>query len=546
MGDALATDNAAQTNMASDRHTAPAWPLSYQLQMRLTPRPGNQDLKQRKQYWSHNLYRGPGNKEVKVFYSTTKQQSEQIARKFLQEPILGFDGEWSSWYPTDRTPLKQVFSLIQIACEDKIALFHLALHAGDRPEDLIAPSLRKIIESPDIVKPGVKIQGADFGRLRWYFKLNPQRGFELSDLHNVVTKRRANGLGLVALAEQVEYHLGLPLYKGDDVRKSNWSAPLHSGQLLYAADDAYASFMLYHCMTAKKSKMNSISPAVERPIAALGRHKQASSRVASSPELFKILKNSRFRLGKAASVPPNCVANDTVLQALAQERPTDTQSLGRIEGISPEQIAKFGTEWIAIIKRFLARQKRTAGWKSGKQPTCTVLSTKTGSELNAGGPRQRQNPFGSHTLKPAMTTTTTPQTQDQMVSTTPQLHTGLSFEMAGTELDDDGRKRACADDGTDSSAFGSPLPMPSPPKLQLKRRLGRCSPYGGSTSIGSARQQPASSQCAVQRKAGGSEGFAQHEPHGGVAEIDYFADEDESLWAEIFDKWESGQLRPNH
>ncbi|RYP92089.1 hypothetical protein DL770_001750 [Monosporascus sp. CRB-9-2] len=538
MDKALGAGNAAQANTASDKLTAPAWPLSYQLQTPLAPRPGNQDPKQRKQYWSHNLYRGPGNKEVKVLYSTTKQQSEEIARKFLQESILGFDGEWSSWYPNDGTPLKQVFSLMQIACEDKIALFHLALHTGDTPDDLIAPSLRKIIESSDIVKTGVKVQAADFDRLRRYFKLSPRRGFELSDLHYAVTKRRPNDLGLVALAKQVEYHLGLPLYKGDDVRKSNWSEPLNSGQRLYAADDAYASFMLYHCMTAKKSKMNSISAAVETSLPASSHDRQTSSPLVSSPELFKILKNSRLRLGKAANVPPNCVANDVVLQALAQECPTDTRALGRIEGINPEQIAKFGTEWIAMIKQFLARQKRVARWKSEKQPTRTILSTKIASELNARGPHKRQIPFGSHTLKPA-TTAITP-TQDQMVFTTPHLHTGLSFEMAGTELDDDGQKRACTDDGTDSSVFGSHLPMPSPSKIQRKRRRGGCSPYRGCPGLGLARQQPASSVSrAVQRNVGRSEEFARHEPHGSVAEIDYFADDDESLWAEIFDKWES-------
>ncbi|RYP38583.1 hypothetical protein DL767_002519 [Monosporascus sp. MG133] len=533
MDEALAAGNAAQANTASGKLTAPAWPLSYRLQTPLVPRPGNQDPKQRKLYWSHNLYRGPGNKEVKVLYSTTKQQSEEIALKFLQESILGFDGEWSCWHPNDGTPLKQVFSLMQIACEDKIALFHLALHAGDRPEDLIAPSLCKIIQSPDIVKAGVKIQGADFDRLRHYFKLNPQRGFELSDLHNVVTKQRPNDLGLVALAKQVEYHLGLPLYKGDNVRKSNWNAPLNSEQRLYAADDAYASFMLYHCMTAK-SKMNSISATVGTSLPASSLGKQASSAFVSSPELFKILKNSRLRLGKGANVPPNCVANDAVLQALARECPTDTGALGRIEGINPEQIAKFGTEWIAMIKQFLARQKRVAGWKTEKQPTRTILSTKTASELNARGPRQCQNTFGSHTLKP--TTTTTTPTQAQMVPTIPQSHTGLSFEMAGTKLDDNGQKRACTDDGTDSSTCGSPLPMPSPSKIQRKRRRGGCSPYGGSPTLGLARQQPASSvPCVAQRNAGGSEGFARHEPHGGVAEIDYFAEEDESLWVEVFD-----------
>jgi ribonuclease D len=64
---------------------------------------------------------------------------------------------------------------------------------------------------------------------------------------------------LVSLAQLVEKHLGLPLYKGE-VRTSNWSRPLLESQINYAAGDAYAGFMLYHCMNAKRLDMKPAPP----------------------------------------------------------------------------------------------------------------------------------------------------------------------------------------------------------------------------------------------------------------------------------------------
>jgi len=66
-------------------------------------------------------------------------------------------------------------------------LFHIGLHAGNTSEDLIAPSLRKIIETPNIAKVGVAILNADFSRLENWFHLKPKGAFELSHLHNLIT-----------------------------------------------------------------------------------------------------------------------------------------------------------------------------------------------------------------------------------------------------------------------------------------------------------------------------------------------------------------------
>ncbi|ROV97410.1 hypothetical protein VMCG_06943 [Cytospora schulzeri] len=231
------------------------WPLSFQM----SPT-GHR-------FWSHKLYRGPQDQPVRIMYSRTKVESEEIAREFVDEKVVGFDMEWP--WQADNKPnavLQQRIGLIQIACEDKIALFHIGLHSGTTPNDLLAPSLRRIIESPDISKCGVAVLNADFSRLRKWFGLKPRGAFELSHLHNLVTHGTVDPskctTKLRQLAQQVEEHLGMPLHKGK-VRTSNWGRPLSQDQIQYAAADAYSGFMLYHCMNAKRL---SIHPSPPLPI----------------------------------------------------------------------------------------------------------------------------------------------------------------------------------------------------------------------------------------------------------------------------------------
>lgn len=225
------------------------WPLSFQMS------PTGHG------FWSHCLYRGPKDQPVKILYSRTKPESQEIAQEFLGEKVIGFDMEWpQDANTTANTRLQRRIGLIQIACEDKIALFHIGMHSGSNAKDLLAPALRNIIEDPAIAKCGVGVHTADFSRLRQWFGLKPRGAFELTHLHNLVSFGASNPATIPAgLARQVEQHLGLPLHKGK-VRTSNWSEPLSKDQVKYAAADAYAGFMLFHCMNAKRMDMDPTPP----------------------------------------------------------------------------------------------------------------------------------------------------------------------------------------------------------------------------------------------------------------------------------------------
>ena len=218
-------------------------------------------------YWLHTLYRGPSEtdqeKKVTVHYCQSKHTSEHIIQKhFMDQKVIGFDIEWNIDATRFSGPKKNV-SLIQLASEERIALLHVAVFTKDGTEDLVAPSLKKIMEDPEISKVGVSIK-ADCTRLRKYLDINAQGLFELSHLYKLVKFSQSKDFKqinkrLVSLATQVEEHLHLPMFKGE-VRSSDWSKKLNMDQITYAAADSYAGIQLYDVLDLKRKALDPVPP----------------------------------------------------------------------------------------------------------------------------------------------------------------------------------------------------------------------------------------------------------------------------------------------
>lgn len=352
------------------------------------------NLFRRARYWTHELYHGIDNEGVEIIYCTTRQKSESVAATFLKEPIVGFDMEWHpsrSRGPTEQPSvdggasraayLKGNISLIQVATESRIALFHIARHAGSTVAELVPPSLRRLIESAAISKAGVAVHKADGMRLRRFFKLKPRGMAELSYMHNVVTyaaqePSRANKR-LVALKTLTLLHLGLPLAKGP-VRTSDWTRPLNEAQTRYAAADAYAGFMIYKALERKRLAMRPVQP---RP--AHAELYQPIELVAAQPAEETVAKESSLAAGSTAGlmlqrVPtldqvgtrvldalmeqrtlladrnacwPHEIATDRMLERIAHFRPTNVDQLTAICHIDRNKAAKFGLDWMTIIQQ---------------------------------------------------------------------------------------------------------------------------------------------------------------------------------------------------
>lgn len=215
-------------------------------------------------FWKHSLYRGPAGETIKVHYCARFEAAEREAKALLDEgfSVVGFDMEWEEGSRLEIDGIKRSVSLIQIACESRVVLFQIASFYGKTTERLMPPSLRTILESPNIVKTGVNIAG-DYTRLRKCFDIQGQGLFELSHLFKVVKYGESEPTKvdkmLYALASQVQETLFLPLEKGM-VRTSSWSLRLNQEQVQYAASDAYAGFRLYDALEAKRKLMDPTPP----------------------------------------------------------------------------------------------------------------------------------------------------------------------------------------------------------------------------------------------------------------------------------------------
>lgn len=218
-----------------------------------------------KAYWQYTLYENAIGTKVSVHYCRSKEATERIVELFMDQKVIGFDIEWKAQaFATEG--IKKNVSLIQVASEERIALFHIARYSkGDAIDDLVGPSLRKLMESPTITKVGVSIK-SDCTRLRKFMGIECRGLFELSHLYKLVKYSPVGAekidKRLVALARQVEEHLQLPLWKGE-VRSSDWSEALTYQQVQYAASDSYAGLQLFDVMEGKRKHLNPTPPRPE-------------------------------------------------------------------------------------------------------------------------------------------------------------------------------------------------------------------------------------------------------------------------------------------
>ncbi len=190
-------------------------------------------------FWGYQMYRIPGEDgapdvKVKVHYCTSSTTTERVVKQyFSDEKVLGFDLEWSPSAHKSSGTRKNV-SLVQLASASRIGLFHIA--AFPLTDKLVAPSLKKVLEDPDVAKLGVSIKG-DCRRCADHLGINVRGQFELSHLYRLVKYYKSGEYDLinkrlVSLAMQVQDCLGLPLYKGSDVRESNWAKKLKMDQVM--------------------------------------------------------------------------------------------------------------------------------------------------------------------------------------------------------------------------------------------------------------------------------------------------------------------------
>jgi exonuclease 3'-5' domain-containing protein 2 len=208
-------------------------PLTFQIPKDVLQKTKDAAPGTKESFWSYKMYLGPNNQGVKVHYCRSKQTTEKVAQYFLNEPVLGFDIEWKA-DSTRNSGIKNNVALVQLASESRIALFHIAAFPKDTASDLVAATMKKIMEDASITKVGVAIK-SDCTRLRNFLNIDPKGIFELSHLYKLVKYSSSGDFNqinkkLVSLSTQAQEHLELPVFKGE-VRGSDWTQLLSLDQI---------------------------------------------------------------------------------------------------------------------------------------------------------------------------------------------------------------------------------------------------------------------------------------------------------------------------
>ena len=211
--------------------------------------------------WRYDMYKDVEGRRIPLHHCRKKDQSEFAAKLFFSERLIGLDLEWLSGrrgQTISSRSIKDNVSVIQVASARRVAVFHLTLHDGETAEQLLAPSLKQLLEDPRIVKTGVAILG-DCTRLRTNLGVNVTSISELSHLYKTVKYYEGEldriDKTLVSLSRQCEDVLGLPLYKDKDVRMCSWNRDLERKYLDYAATDAYVAIHIFAELNRRRMKL---------------------------------------------------------------------------------------------------------------------------------------------------------------------------------------------------------------------------------------------------------------------------------------------------
>ncbi|CAG8458941.1 396_t:CDS:2 [Ambispora leptoticha] len=170
--------------------------------------------------------------------------------------LFGFDMEWRVFpVPPSRV------ALLQLCDASTIFLFHLSVMG------IFPRRLRELMENSSILKVGPNIR-ADGRKLFRDYKVNCKSLVELGPLGRQVKKDGfINQRKVQSLRTLVEVLLDHQIVKNKKIQKSNWDYwRLSNEQIDYAANDAYATYLLAERIIALQSEQIALDPSISYEI----------------------------------------------------------------------------------------------------------------------------------------------------------------------------------------------------------------------------------------------------------------------------------------
>ncbi len=277
----------------------------------------------------------------------TEEALQGLTRALEAAPEIGVDTESNSFYNYhERICLLQFSTPEDDYIVDPLAFQNL---------DLLAP----IFASPTVQKI---FHAAENDILL----LKKHHGFKIVNVFDTLLAAQILGYREVGLGSLLDRVLSIQIDKGE--QRSDWARrPLSPDQIAYAARDTHYLIPLRDKLTGELSARKRVGPAkeefrrlaakepVERrpdPMAYLkvkGVRALAPDRRGVAQTLFEWREKTASELDR----PPFRVLTNDALIELARLAPRTWENLGRIRGVTPRVISRFGDELLEGIRRGL-------------------------------------------------------------------------------------------------------------------------------------------------------------------------------------------------
>ncbi|MCG8589274.1 MAG: HRDC domain-containing protein [Proteobacteria bacterium] len=280
---------------------------------------------------------------------------EALAQDLLTEKVIAVDTEADSFYHYfDKVCLVQVGTRRHTYLVDPLAL-------GD-PLDL-AP-LGPVFASPDVRKV---FHAAEYD----VYLLKRDCGFQFANLFDTMISSQLLGYPAIGLAALAERHFDIRLPK--DEQRSDWSRrPLSDKQLTYAAADVQFLIQLAEKLERELKKAKRLGWAQSefatlqrrewpaREFDKLGYLKIKGARKLDPGPLAVLRELYLQRDARAREIdrPPFKVLGNRSLLEIAENKPTSTEQLGRIKGVTDLILRRMGRDILGAVKR---GRKKTHG-----------------------------------------------------------------------------------------------------------------------------------------------------------------------------------------
>lgn len=171
---------------------------------------------------------------------------------------VGLDIEYNRPYKSGSE--YQCPATIQLSCSDGFTIVFSLFHADKAPSKLNS-NIQDFLYDPEVVFVGANVT-SDITRLKTAYGVDPKH-IQFRELAKTASD---HGFELKSrqLCDMSRYFLKKQLYKGRDIRISNWTGKLTHTQINYAALDAFASVSIYDEILktfSPKSSHHSLVPA---------------------------------------------------------------------------------------------------------------------------------------------------------------------------------------------------------------------------------------------------------------------------------------------